>query len=191
MELRSAQLAISTRPCDVTSDEGIGNTIKPGYQPSITLEIGYNRVNKENNGVSGIILYMPPTNKRPRYIVTWSLIGCAHTQNDPWVCKRLSFSKWTTIFPRRVVWTKSFCVILPKVGHLSGVPFNSLSVVLCIYETWTWSSLCLLMAWHPALGVRPLARTVMTIKQHNIFQNLLRYEWFWIWLQWTDNVIQK
>ena len=32
---------------------------------------------------SGIILCMRPTNERRRYIVTSSLIGWAHTQNDP------------------------------------------------------------------------------------------------------------
>ena len=31
----------------------------------------------------GIILCMCPANERQRYIVTSSLIGCAHTQNDP------------------------------------------------------------------------------------------------------------
>ena len=32
---------------------------------------------------SGIILYMRPANERRRYILTSSLIGWAHTQNDP------------------------------------------------------------------------------------------------------------
>ena len=32
---------------------------------------------------AGIILWMHPANKRWRYIVTSSLIGWAHTQNDP------------------------------------------------------------------------------------------------------------
>ena len=32
----------------------------------------------------GIILCMRPANERRRYIVTSSLIGWAHTQNDPW-----------------------------------------------------------------------------------------------------------
>ena len=32
----------------------------------------------------GIILCMRPTNERRRYNVTSSLIGRAHTQNDPW-----------------------------------------------------------------------------------------------------------
>ena len=34
--------------------------------------------------VSGIILWMRPTNERRRYNVTSSLIGWAHLQNDPW-----------------------------------------------------------------------------------------------------------
>ena len=33
--------------------------------------------------IAGIILYMRPANERRRYIVTPSLIGWAHTQNDP------------------------------------------------------------------------------------------------------------
>ena len=35
--------------------------------------------------LSGIILRMHPANERWRCIVTSSLIGWAHTQNDPWV----------------------------------------------------------------------------------------------------------
>ena len=34
---------------------------------------------------SGIILCMRPANERPCYNVTWSVIGWAHTQYDPWV----------------------------------------------------------------------------------------------------------
>ena len=34
--------------------------------------------------ISGIMLYMCPANGRRRYNVTSSLIGWAHTQNDPW-----------------------------------------------------------------------------------------------------------
>ena len=36
---------------------------------------------------TGIILCKCPTNERWRYNVTSSLIGWAHTQNNPWVCK--------------------------------------------------------------------------------------------------------
>ena len=36
--------------------------------------------------MSGIILYMRPANERRRYIVTSSLIGWMHTQNDPCMC---------------------------------------------------------------------------------------------------------
>ena len=32
---------------------------------------------------AGIILCMGAANERRRYIITSSLIGCAHTQNDP------------------------------------------------------------------------------------------------------------
>ena len=38
----------------------------------------------KRNQRSGIILWMRPTNERRRYSVTPSLIGWAHTQNDPW-----------------------------------------------------------------------------------------------------------
>ena len=36
---------------------------------------------------AGIILCMRPANERRRYIVTSSLIGWAHTQNDPSLSK--------------------------------------------------------------------------------------------------------
>ena len=39
----------------------------------------------EIDRVTGIILAMGSANERRRYIVTSSLIGWAHTQNDPWV----------------------------------------------------------------------------------------------------------
>ena len=39
------------------------------------------------DGISGIILCMRPANERRRYIVTSSLIGWAHTQNDPCKCQ--------------------------------------------------------------------------------------------------------
>ena len=38
----------------------------------------------------GIILWIRPVNERRRYIVTSSLIGWAHTQNDPWVSGAMS-----------------------------------------------------------------------------------------------------
>ena len=37
-----------------------------------------------NHENTRIILYMRPANGRRRYIVTSSLIGWAHIQNDPW-----------------------------------------------------------------------------------------------------------
>ena len=43
-----------------------------------------------NNGCSGLILCVCPANERRHYIVTLSLIGMAHTQNDPWVLKGAS-----------------------------------------------------------------------------------------------------
>ena len=42
------------------------------------------------NTAAGIILWMCPTNKRRPYIVRSSLIGWAHSQNDPWaVCSAI------------------------------------------------------------------------------------------------------
>ena len=34
---------------------------------------------------AGMILWTRPANERWRYIVTSSLIGWAHSQNDPWI----------------------------------------------------------------------------------------------------------
>ena len=43
-----------------------------------------------------IILCKGPANERQHYIVTVSLIGCTHTQNDPWlfpsiICNSINF----------------------------------------------------------------------------------------------------
>ena len=50
------------------------NTKSVDFQYKISLQIL----------ASGIILCMCPANERQRYIVTSSLIGWAHTQNDHW-----------------------------------------------------------------------------------------------------------
>ena len=48
-----------------------------------------------NNQTSGIILCMRPANESWRYTVTPSLIGWAHTQNDPWeFLQTLDYSKY-------------------------------------------------------------------------------------------------
>ena len=39
--------------------------------------------------ITGIILYKPPANERRRYIVTSSLIGWTHTQNDPQITSEM------------------------------------------------------------------------------------------------------
>ena len=41
----------------------------------------------DNGMIAGIIMCMDSANERRRYYVTPSLIGRAHTQNDPWMCK--------------------------------------------------------------------------------------------------------
>ena len=38
----------------------------------------------KGDGIAGIILWICPVNERLHYNVTPSLIGWAHTQNDPW-----------------------------------------------------------------------------------------------------------
>ena len=43
-----------------------------------------------HTALSGIILYMRPANERRSYSVTPSLIGWAHTQNDPGIMQTIS-----------------------------------------------------------------------------------------------------
>ena len=49
----------------------------------------------------GIILYTHPANERRRYNVTSSLIGWAHTQNDP--CKLVKLGDWALIQYKDVI----------------------------------------------------------------------------------------
>ena len=60
--------------------------------------------------VSGIILCVRPANEILRYIVTSSLIGWAHIQNDPWmfVCK--CTRNFTLIVSIKIWFTTYFCV---------------------------------------------------------------------------------
>ena len=53
-------------------------------------------INMNQQTDAGIILCMRPANERRRYIVTSSLIGCAHTQNDP--CSWYHYNKTMGIF---------------------------------------------------------------------------------------------
>ena len=58
----------------------------------------------------GIFLWMRPANGRRRYIVTSSLIGWAHTQNDPWGSRLLCV---LYAFPRaRSSKLKQICICL-------------------------------------------------------------------------------
>ena len=68
---------------------------------------------------TGIILYMRSANERWRYTVTPSLIGWAHTQNDPWHnasdCNHHSC----------VCWADCLCTQHSKInGKISGTKFN-------------------------------------------------------------------
>ena len=51
--------------------------------------------------LAGIILWMRPANERRRYIVTSSLIGWAHTQNDPcaWLWRFIFLQLWSSGMP--------------------------------------------------------------------------------------------
>ena len=61
-----------------------------GQSLSILTETPAAGEGKIGTGYSGINLYMRPAIERWRYnIVTSSLIGCVHTQNDPWILQFL------------------------------------------------------------------------------------------------------
>ena len=73
-------------------------------------------------GITGIILCVRPANERRRYIVTSSLIGWVHTQNNPWIilgrltlnhsrskivlaCNFSSWiAAWSTMLPHHDMW---------------------------------------------------------------------------------------
>ena len=54
---------------------------------------------------TGFILYMRPANERWHYNVTSSLIGWAHTQNDPW---RQQPIQWVNLSSKRYIMTMDF-----------------------------------------------------------------------------------
>ena len=58
---------------------GLGNGLVLNRQQAVT----WTMLNKIYDTIWGIILGMGSANERRRYIVTSSLIGWAHTQNDP------------------------------------------------------------------------------------------------------------
>ena len=88
--------------------DGRTDGVKPIYPPTTSLCRGYNNEHGELTlsdilPFSGIILCMRPAkwaNDRRRYIVTSSLIGWAHTQNDPWFCL-CRFQCVNTLRPRQ------------------------------------------------------------------------------------------
>ena len=56
-------------------------------EKSINSILDYISTSKQvRNSNSGLILWMRPTHERLRHNVASSLIGWAHTQNDPWGC---------------------------------------------------------------------------------------------------------
>ena len=76
---------------------GLSTEVTPGtmnrqawfFPPIIQLHFGvlttrllYSKILKKKSSHTGIIFCMRPANERRRYIVTSSLIGWAHTQND-------------------------------------------------------------------------------------------------------------
>ena len=56
-----------------------------GWSPVYTI-----RWQLQGAQYTGIILWMRPANERRRYNVTSSLIGWAHTQNNPWIQHEVS-----------------------------------------------------------------------------------------------------
>ena len=64
--------------------------------------------------VPGIFMWMCPANERWRYIVTSTLIGWAHTQNDPCVLL-LSFS---TVYDIMIFWTAPPTHLGVYTGHV-------------------------------------------------------------------------
>ena len=63
---------------------------------------------------AGIILWMRPANERRRYIVTSSLIGWAHRQNDPWVSSNITTTKQSIRPFAYIIW------YLFRVGRTPG-----------------------------------------------------------------------
>ena len=74
--------------------------------------------------IAGIILYMRPANERRRYIVTPSLIGWAHTQNDP--CNSACYRCGTLSSP----------IVCSASPHLSCI--ENMRPWTYIYLTATW-----------------------------------------------------
>ena len=86
--------------------------------------------------LTGISLFMRPANERRRYNVTWSLIGLAHSQNDPWCWS--SIIKWMMNNPT------SYGKIPAKLLNICAV---FLSVIKCSYSYWRMCSLGVAQEW--------------------------------------------
>ena len=136
-----------------------------------------------NSTVPGINLWMCPANDRRRYIVTSSLIGWAHTPNDP-CCAYLWASTISTLRPRQngryVTDNISKCIILNENVWISlnislkfvhEVWMNNIPVLVQIMA-WRWPGdkplsepMVVKLLTHLGLNevsVRSFADTVMT-----------------------------
>ena len=98
-----------------------------------------------SHAVSGIILCMGSAIERRRYKVTPSLIGRAHTQNDPWIC--------------------IVCVHVPLVS-VSQV--RATTQGLLVGRSPMWGSLVHIMAFH-LFSLQPLPEPILTC-QFNPFK---------------------
>ena len=72
--------------------------------------------------ISGIFLGMGSANKRQHYIVTLSIIGWAHTQNDPWSTSSISY-EICTWFCSVLLFSYLFSVIIEFVWFI--YPYSS------------------------------------------------------------------
>ena len=66
--------------------------------------------------VVGIVLCMHPTNERQRYIVTLSLIGWVHSQNDPCCCNHMIVA---TLKNMAKQYNKPMCMFSGIYSHVS------------------------------------------------------------------------
>ena len=116
------------------------------------------------NRYTGIILCMRPASERRRYNVTSSLIGWAHSQNDPWI-------QWS--LARKLVY-----VMLPRNQrpHLDLLTHRSQVTLECItkqghqWSRW-WLIACFASSHYLNQCWLIIHRTVGNIFQWNLNQN--------------------
>ena len=139
-----------------------------GQSLSILTETPAAGEGKIGTGYSGINLYMRPAIERWRYnIVTSSLIGCVHTQNDPWILQFLCLCFFNLLYfsclffymyisvSSLVTWTMEWPV------QISSIPWLLMPWLLwsgrlqidlflpsdTIWQQRSWSTLAQVMAW--------------------------------------------